>query len=74
MLARLLKTNEHPIERFVRVLLGVGILSLTFVGPHSAWALLGVIPLLTGVIGSCPIYSILGISTCSVPKVARPSE
>lgn len=76
MLSRLLKTNEHPVERFVRVVLGIGILSLYFVGPHSAWALLGVIPLLTGIVGSCPIYSIFGISTCAVPKkpVARPSE
>ncbi len=75
MLSRLLRTNEHPIERVIRVVLGVGILSLFFVGPHSAWALLGAIPLLTGIVGSCPLYSIFGISTCSVPKkpAVRPS-
>lgn len=64
MLSKLLPKNEHTVERAVRVVLGLGILSLVVIGPHSLWGLLGAVPLLTGLIGSCPIYTLFGISTC----------
>lgn len=60
--------NEHPVERVARVVLGVGILSLAFVGPKSPWAYLGIVPILTGALGNCPLYSLLGISTCPVSR------
>jgi lipoprotein signal peptidase len=60
--------NEHPIERVARVVLGVGILSLVFVGPKSPWAYIGIVPILTGALGNCPVYSLLGISTCPVSR------
>jgi hypothetical protein len=66
MFSKIFPTNEHKVERVLRVLLGVGILSLFFVGPQSPWALLGAVPLLTGLIGSCPIYTLFGMSTCPV--------
>lgn len=66
MLAKILPNNEHPMERVVRVVLGLGLLSLTFVGPQSMWGLLGLVPLATGLLGSCPIYTALGFSTCPV--------
>ena len=53
-------------ERVARVALGLGVLSLAFVGPATPWAFLGVIPLATGLIGSCPLYTVLGFSTCPV--------
>lgn len=56
--------NEHKIERVARVLLGLGLLSLTLIGPQSLWGLIGVVPLVTGLVGTCPIYSVLGFSTC----------
>lgn len=56
--------NTHHVERGVRVLLGLGILSLTMVGPKTPWGFLGLIPLATGLLGSCPLYTILGVSTC----------
>ena len=59
-----MKVNVGPLERIARIILGVGILSLTVVGPQTAWGYLGLVPLLTGVTGWCPPYSILGISTC----------
>lgn len=62
--------NEHPIERVARVVLGVGILSLAFVGPKTAWAYIGILPIVTGAFGTCPLYSLLGISTCPAPKGA----
>lgn len=66
MLSRILPTNEHPLERAVRVVLGLAVLSLVFVGPHTLWGLVGAVPLLTGLLGSCPIYTAFGFSTCRI--------
>lgn len=60
----LLPRNEHPTERVVRVLLGLGLLAIAFVGPQTPWGWLGLVPLITGLVGSCPIYTLLGASTC----------
>lgn len=60
--------NEHTVERVIRVIAGVGIISLAFVGPKTPLAWLGLVPLLTGLAGTCPLYSILGISTCARPE------
>lgn len=68
---KLLPVNEHPIERAVRVLLGLGVLALAFVGPKTPWGYLGAIPLLTGLIGSCPLYTLLGFSTCPLKAAAK---
>jgi hypothetical protein len=62
-------TNEGTIDRAVRVILGLGILSLAFTGPQSPLGYLGLVPLATGLIGFCPLYKVLGISTCPVKKV-----
>ena len=62
----MLKTNEGTIDRFLRVTLGIVLLALVFVGPKTPWGWLGIVPLATGLLGSCPVYSIFGISTCSM--------
>ncbi|GAB4334871.1 MAG: DUF2892 domain-containing protein [Desulfobulbaceae bacterium] len=59
-----MKKNIGNIERIVRIVAGLAILSLTVVGPQSPWALLGIVPLVTGLVGWCPPYALLGISTC----------
>lgn len=56
--------NESNVDRLLRVVLGLVLLSLVFVGPQTLWGLIGVVPLVTGLIGVCPVYSVLGISTC----------
>jgi DUF2892 family protein len=56
--------NEHKVERVARVVVGLAVLSLFFVGPRSPWALIGLVPVLTGLAGTCPLYSIFGFSTC----------
>ncbi len=66
-----LVVTEHPIERIVRVLVGLGGVSLVFIGPKTALGWFGLIPLLTGVTGLCPLCTVLGISTCSKKKVAN---
>lgn len=63
--------NVGSIDRVVRVVAGLVILSLFFLYPESQWryvALIGIVPLLTGLMSSCPLYSILGISTCPMKK------
>ncbi len=68
MLAKLLPTNEHPIERGARVALGLGLIAIAFVGPKTPWGFLGVVPLTTGLIGSCPLYTVFGFSTCPAAR------
>ena len=60
--------NEATIERVIRVLAGLVLISLYFVGPQTAWGWLGIVPLATGLAGSCPLYTLFGISTCSMKK------
>jgi hypothetical protein len=67
-MARLFPVNEHPIERVIRVVLGVAILSLAFVGPRTPWGYLGLVLIVTGLVGSCPLYTLLGFSTCPVKR------
>ena len=64
----MLKVNIHPIERVIRGIVGLAVLSLVVLGPKSLWGLLGLIPLVTALVGWCPPYAMLGISTC--PKKA----
>ena len=63
-----MKKNIHTIERIVRVVLGAGLISLAFVGPANSWFFLGAVPLLTGLVGWCPPYAMLGINTCNLGK------
>ena len=57
--------NEGTIDRAVRVLLGLVLLALVFVGPKTWVGLVGIVPLLTGLVGFCPLYRLVGIRTCS---------
>ncbi|HEX7951582.1 MAG TPA: DUF2892 domain-containing protein [Burkholderiales bacterium] len=62
-----MKTNVGTLDKVVRVILGIGLLSLIFLleGNAKWWGLVGLIPLITGLVGTCPLYMILGLSTCS---------
>lgn len=67
-------TNIGSLDRILRAIVGFALIAfaLGFVGAGSGWnwlGWLGVVPLLTAVFGTCPVYSLLGISTCSA-KVA----
>ena len=59
-----LVVTEHPVERVIRVLVGLGLIGLVFLGPKTPWGWIGIVPLLTGATGLCPLYTMLGISTC----------
>lgn len=60
--------NEGTMDRAIRTILGLIILSLAFVGPQTPWGYIGAIPLLTGIVGFCPFYPLLKINTCSAKK------
>ena len=65
MAVSLFPRNEHYVDRTLRVIVGLGLLSLAFVGPQTAWGYVGLVPLLTGLVGTCPAYMLFGVSTCS---------
>jgi hypothetical protein len=63
-----MKKNIASTERIIRIIAGIMIISLAFVGPKSAWAYLGIVPLATGLIGWCPPYALFGFSSCKACK------
>jgi Protein of unknown function (DUF2892) len=64
-----LARNESQLDRGIRVFAGLAILSQVFMGLHTPWAYIGLVPLVTGLVGRCPVYSLLGISTCPMRTV-----
>ena len=63
-----MKCNEGTIDRSLRVIAGLVLVGLAATGNIGIWGWIGVVPLLTGIIGFCPAYAILGMSTCSAKK------
>ncbi len=58
------KTNVGGIDRVLRILLGLVLIALVFVGPQTPLGWIGLVPLLTGLLRTCPLYSLLGMNTC----------
>ena len=58
------KTNVGSIDRTLRIVLGVVLISLVFIGPQTLWGWVGLVPLLTGFFSTCPLYSLIGVSSC----------
>jgi hypothetical protein len=56
--------NVGTIDRVLRIVVGLALISIVFVGPQTPWGWIGVVPLATALIGYCPLYSLLGIKTC----------
>lgn len=59
-----MKKNAASIDRAIRIIMGIGLITIAFVGPKTPLGFIGLIPLMTGFMGWCPMYSIFGISTC----------
>ena len=59
-----MSANIGGLDRILRIIVGIALLAIVFVGPKSMWGLIGIIPLATGLFRICPLYSILGINTC----------
>ncbi len=62
-----MKANEGAVDRVLRVILGLALISIVFVGPQTPWGWIGLLPLITGLVGMCPLYTILGVTTCPRP-------
>ena len=63
-----MKTNEHVIDRALRIIAGLVLITLAATGTIGLWGWIGVLPLVTGIVGFCPGYAIFGISTCAMKK------
>ena len=59
-----MKVNEGVLDRSIRAFAGIILIALSITGIIGVWGYLGVIPLLTAAVGMCPLYALLGISTC----------
>lgn len=57
-------TNVGGIDRVLRVVVGLVLISLVFVGPQTPLGWIGIVPLLTGLMRTCPLYSLIGFNTC----------
>lgn len=60
--------NEGTLDRILRVIAGLVLIALAATGTVGWWGYLGVVPLLTGAVGYCPVYSLLGIRTCPLKR------
>lgn len=56
--------NVGSIDRAIRIIIGVVLIALVFVGPKTPWGWIGLLPLATAFVGWCPAYSLFGIRTC----------
>lgn len=63
-----MQTNVGTIDRIVRAVIGLALITLTWAGTIGAWGWIGVVPLLTAALGFCPIYTMLGFSSCPMKK------
>ena len=63
-------TNVGGIDRILRIVVGIAVLALFFVleGNARYWALVGLVPLFTGLFRTCPLYSVIGVNTCPMKK------
>lgn len=68
---RQLPINVGPLDRAIRIVLGLVLLALAIAGPESLWGLAGVVPLLTGIAGYCLLYAMLDFSTVGTPHRAE---
>ncbi|WP_205341893.1 YgaP family membrane protein [Denitrificimonas caeni] len=59
-----MKSNMGSIDRALRIIVGLVLVVLTLTGTIGWWGWLGVVPIVTGALGSCPLYSIIGLNTC----------
>mgnify|MGYP001402876877 CR=1 FL=1 len=60
--------NEGTLDRALRIIVGLALIALTVTGTIGLWGWIGVVPLVTGAIGWCPAYTLLGFSTCPMRK------
>ncbi len=60
--------NSGGIDKILRIVVGVVLIALTVMGVLPVWGYIGIVPLATGLMGWCPLYTVLGINTCPMKK------
>ncbi|WP_079420447.1 YgaP family membrane protein [Thiomonas intermedia] len=63
-----MKLNVGGIDRILRIVVGIVLIALTLMGTIGVWGWIGIVPLVTGLFKFCPVYSLIGIKTCSMKK------
>ncbi|MDP1900112.1 MAG: DUF2892 domain-containing protein [Rubrivivax sp.] len=63
-----MKTNVGSIDRILRILVGLVLIALAYTGTIGVWGWIGVVPLATAAMGFCPLYTMLGFSSCPTKR------
>jgi hypothetical protein len=63
-----MKTNVGGIDRIARIVLGLALIALTLTGTIGVWGWIGIVPVATAAMGFCPLYTVLGFSSCPMKK------
>ena len=63
-----MKTNVGGIDKILRIVVGIALIAMAAIGVVGAWGWIGVVPLLTGLFGSCPAYALLGLNSCPIKR------
>ena len=63
-----MKMNAGGLDRGLRVVAGLALIALTLTGVIGAWGWIGIVAVLTGAVGFCPVYPLLGINTCPMKR------
>jgi glyoxylate carboligase len=63
-----MKSNVGGFDKILRIIAGAGLIGATAAGLLPVWGYIGIVPLVTGLMGWCPVYPILGLSTCPLKK------
>ncbi len=58
--------NVGGIDKILRIIVGLGLIAIVFVGPQTPWGWVGILPLVTGLFGFCPAYRLIGLNTCPI--------
>ena len=64
-----MKANVGGIDRILRIVLGLVLIALTLTGTIGVWGWIGIVPLATAAFGFCPLYTLIGFSSCPMKKV-----
>ncbi|AWI80060.1 MAG: DUF2892 domain-containing protein [Betaproteobacteria bacterium HGW-Betaproteobacteria-13] len=63
-----MKSNVGSMDKILRIVAGIVLLALAIMGIGTPWTYIGIVPLVTGVMGWCPAYTLLGVNTCPMKK------
>ncbi len=60
--------NVGGFDRFARIIVGIALIVLSYTGYIGTWGYIGIIPLITGLFSRCPLYALIGLSTCPLSR------